>query len=370
VDSSAVVAMMARAGGGPVKTFSIGFADKHYDETGYARMVAQRYATQHRELVIEPDAVAVLPRLVWHYGEPFADPSAVPTWYVSEMARREVTVALTGDGGDESFLGYSRYKAMHWLAWLDRAPQAARLGLARLAGLAPAQVQRRLKLRQIRSILAAPAASPAQRYLPTMAFFGDDDKAQGYGEAMRGFLGRPAATLLASYFAEGEGLVAGANRADVHTYLPDDLLVKIDVAGMAHGLEARSPLLDHEMVEWAASLPHSVRMKRGALKALFKSAMEPYLPRAVLHRPKRGFGCPIDRWFRDELKDMAYDILLAQSARQRGLFRPGYVRGLLDEHRTGRFDHQNRLWALLMLESWFRMWIDTSADATVLRPAA
>jgi asparagine synthase (glutamine-hydrolysing) len=370
VDSSAVVAMMARAGGGPVKTFSIGFADSRYDETGYAHMVAQRYATDHRELVIEPDAVAVLPRLVWHYGEPFADPSAVPTWYVSELARREVTVALTGDGGDEAFLGYSRYKAMHWLAQLDRVPQAGREGLALLAGLAPAQLQRRLKLRQIRAMLSSSASSPAHRYLPAIAFFGEDDKAEGYGEAMQGFLGCGAASLLAPYFGDRDGLVAGANRADIHTYLPDDLMVKIDVAGMAHGLEARSPLLDHELMEWAAALPYPVRMKRGVLKALFKSAMEPYLPRAILHRSKRGFGCPIDRWFRGELKDMAYDVLLSQSARQRGLFRPDYVRRLLDEHCTHCFDHQNRLWALLMLELWFRMWIDTSADAAILQPAA
>ena len=319
VNSSAVVAMMAQAGGGPVKTFSIGFADKRFDETRYARKIAQRYSTEHHELVVEPDAVAILPRLVWHYGEPFADPSAVPTWYVSEMARRHVTVALTGDGGDESFLGYGRYKAMHWLAQLDRLPKAARASLAQLIGLAPSQLQRRLKLRQIRSALMAPASAPAQRYLPTLAFFGDGDKAEGYGEAMHGYLGRSVAALLSPYFDEADGLVDGANRADIHTYLPDDLMVKIDVAGMAHGLEARSPLLDHELIEWAAAIPTAVRMKRGALKALFKSAMEPYLPRDVLYRPKRGFGCPIDRWFRLELKEMAYDILLSQRACQRAI---------------------------------------------------
>jgi asparagine synthase (glutamine-hydrolysing) len=368
VDSSAVVAMMARAGGGRVKTFSIGFADKNYDETRYARIVAQRYATDHHELVIEPDAVAVLPRLVWHYGEPFADPSAVPTWYVSEMARREVTVALTGDGGDEAFLGYSRYKAMHWLALLDRVPPSARLGLAKLVAMAPSDVQRRLKLQRIRSVLTCPATSAARRYLPTIAFFTDGDKTDGYGEAMRERPGDSAASLLAPHFTAEESLIAGANRADIHTYLPDDLMVKVDVAGMAHGLEARSPLLDHELIEWAAALPPRIKMKHGALKALFKSAMEPYLPRAVLYRPKRGFGCPIGRWFRHELKDMAHDILLSQSARQRGLFRPDYVDRLLDEHGSGRFDHQNRLWALLMLELWFRMWIDAPADSAVLEP--
>jgi asparagine synthase (glutamine-hydrolysing) len=369
VDSSAVVAMMARAGG-RVRTFSIGFADRRYDETSYARMVAQRYATDHHELLVEPDAVAVVPQLVWHFGEPFADPSAVPTWYVAEMARRHVTVALTGDGGDECFLGYGRYKAMRWLARLDLVPQAGRAGLAQLFAAAPPSVRRRFKLCRIADALKAPRASPARRYLPTLAFFGDGDKGEGYGEAMRNFCDRSVADLLAPYFGAGRNLVTGANRADIHTYLPDDLMVKVDVAGMAHGLEARSPLLDHELVEWAAALPDTVKMPGGALKALFKSAMEPYLPRAVLYRPKRGFGCPIDRWFRGELKEMAYDILLSQSARQRGLFQPGYVRRLLDEHCADRFDHHNRLWALLMLESWYRMWIDAPADAALLQPAA
>jgi asparagine synthase (glutamine-hydrolysing) len=215
-----------------------------------------------------------------------------------------------------------------------------------------------------------PVTLPAHRYIPAIAFFGDDDKAAGYGEAMRGFLGRSAAALLAPYFSDAEDLVEGANRADIHTYLPDDLMVKVDVAGMAHGLEARSPLLDHQLMEWAAALPYPVRMRRGTLKALFKSAMEPYLPRAVLDRRKRGFGCPIDRWFRGELKAMAYDILLSQSARQRGLFRPDYISRLLDEHSSYRVDHQNKLWALLVLELWFRMWIDNSANAGALRPAA
>jgi asparagine synthase (glutamine-hydrolysing) len=368
VDSSAVVAMMARSLGRPVKTFSIGFADKEYDETRYARMVAQHCRTNHRELVVEPDAVAVLPRLVWHYGEPFADPSAVPTWYVSEMARRDVTVVLTGDGGDECFLGYPRYKAMYWLSQLDRLPRAGPLGMAQLIGWAPPYLQRRLRLQQIRSMLLASASSPADRYLPTLAFFSDGDKKTGYGEAMEGHFGRPAASLLAPYFDDAGSLAAGANRADIHTYLPDDLMVKTDVAGMAHGLEARSPLLDHELVEWAVALPASLKMKGGALKALFKSAMKPYLPRTILDRPKRGFGCPIDRWFRAELKEMAYDTLLSQRARQRGLFRAAYVSDLLDQHCSSRADHQNRLWALLMLELWFRMWIDAPADAGLSLP--
>src|SRR5271165_5597479 len=332
VDSSAVVAMMARVGGGTVKTFSIGFSAKQYDETRFARMVAERYATDHQELVVEPDAVTVLPRLVWHYGEPFADPSAIPTYYVSEMARRKVTVALNGDGGDESFLGYNRYKAMRLVSRLDGMPRWSRTGLERLLALGPRSVQRRFKLPRIRGVLQAPEEQPGRRYSFTIASFTDCDKENGYGEALRIQRERSALDLLETYFAETDSLVAGANWADLHTYLPDDLMVKVDVASMAHGLETRSPLLDHVLMEWAAGIPEQVRMARGVSKALFKSAMKPYLPAELLYRPKMGFSLPVDHWFRNELKEYAYDVLLSQRTTERGLFRPDYVKVLLDEH--------------------------------------
>jgi asparagine synthase (glutamine-hydrolysing) len=370
VDSSSIVAMMARAGGGPVKTFSIGFSAKEYDETRYARMVAERYATDHEELVVEPDAVAVLPRLVWHYGEPFADSSAIPTYYVSELARRKVTVALNGDGGDECFLGYNRYKAMHHLSRLDRMPRWGRFGLDRCLALVPAEAQRRLRIARIRSVLQAPEGQPGRRYAFTIVSFTDEDKRRAYGERLQLALERSTLDLIEPYFAAANGLVAGANWADIHTYLPDDLMVKVDVASMAHGLESRSPLLDHVLMEWAAALPAEDRMRGGVTKALFKRAMEPFLPRELLYRPKMGFGCPVDHWFRNELKELAYDTLLSESARRRGLFRPDFVRLLLDEHCARRRDHHTRLWALLMLELWFGMWIDAPAEAAVLRPAA
>jgi asparagine synthase (glutamine-hydrolysing) len=370
IDSASVVATMARVGGRRVKTFTIGFGDPRFDETRYARMVAKRYGTDHEEYIVEPDTVAVLPRLVWHYGEPFADPSAIPTYYVSEMARRKVTVALNGDGGDEAFLGYSRYRAMRHLAQLDLLPQWGRSALARLLACAPAGLQRQLKLPQIRDVLEASAGHAERRYGGTIVFFNDRDKQAGYGEAMRDQLARSALDLLAPYFAAADGLLAGANWADLHTYLPDDLMVKVDVASMAHGLETRSPLLDHVLLEWAVSIPADVKMAGGRTKALFKRAMEPYLPREVIYRKKMGFGMPIDEWLRTELKALAYDTLLSQPARERGLMRSDYVRLLLDEHSSGRRDHHTRLWALLMLELWFRMWIDGSPEQAVLRPAA
>jgi asparagine synthase (glutamine-hydrolysing) len=363
VDSSAVVATMARVGPGTVKTFSIGFSAKQYDETRYARILAERYATEHEEMVVEPDAVAVLPRLLWHYGEPFADPSAVPTYYLSQLARQRVTVALNGDGGDECFLGYPRYQAMRYLARLDRAPDWGRAALERSLALMPRFLQRQFKIPRIRAVLRAARRHPGQRYARTLAVFGDDDKQECYGRAMREHLQRSALDLFEPYFEPGGNLVGAANRADIHTYLPDDLLVKVDVASMAHGLEARSPLLDHALVEWAVGLPAEVRMARGATKTLFKSAMAPYLPAELLRRPKMGFSCPVDQWFRNQLKELAYDTLLSQSACGRGLFRPDRIGVMLDEHCAGRNDHHRRLWALLMLELWFRMWIDDPAPA-------
>jgi asparagine synthase (glutamine-hydrolysing) len=370
VDSSAVVAMMARIGGGAIKTFSIGFSARQYDETYYARMVAQRYATEHQEFVVEPDAVTVLPRLVWHYGEPFADPSAIPTYYISEMARRKVTVALNGDGGDECFFGYNRYRAMHLVSRLDRIPQWSRTGLERLLALAPSSVQRRFKVPRIRGVLQAPEEQPGQRYAPTIVAFTDYDKDDSYSELMRAQRRGSAIDLLEPYFTEADTLTAAANWADLHTYLPDDLMVKVDVASMAHGLESRSPLLDHALMEWAAEIPEEVRMARGVTKALFKSAMEPYLPAELLYRPKKGFSPPVDQWLRNDLKELAYDTLLSQSSTERGLFRREYVLRLLDEHSGLVRDHHPRLWVLLMLELWFQMWIDAPAGTESFRPAA
>jgi len=217
-------------------------------------------------------------------------------------------------------------------------------------------------------LLEAPDQRPSRRYAFTIVYFTDDDKAAGYGNAMQEHLACNALDLIEPYFAEADSLVSGANWADIHTYLPDDLMVKVDVASMAHGLESRSPLLDHVFMEWAAEIPEQIKIAHGETKSLFKSAMEPYLPRELLYRPKMGFGCPVDHWFRSELKEFAYDVLLSRSARDRGLFRPDYVRCLLDEHCTLTRDHHTRLWALLMLELWFQMWIDPPAAPEALRP--
>ncbi len=359
VDSSAVVAMMAQAGAGRVKTFSIGFREAEYDETRWARMVAERYSTDHEELIVEPDAVDVVPKLVWHYGEPFADSSAVPTYYVSAMARRHVTVALNGDGGDESFLGYPRYERC-WDRDRASAPSEAVRRLANaLAHFFPPFTARIPVVRIARRVLRTWSTTPADFYAPSIVYFRDEDKLAGYSDMMRSYLASSTMTLLDTYFAAAPSLTSGASWADLHTYLPDDLLVKVDVASMAHSLEARSPFLDHVLMEWAATIPVAEKL-HGGLKSLLKEAMEPHLPHELLHRPKMGFGVPIDHWFRRELEPMARDVLLDATARRRALFRPRWVESTIDEHVSGRYSHHTRLWAMLMLELWFRMWIDAN----------
>ncbi len=360
VDSAGVVAAMARVSSGPVKTFTIGFDDAAYDERRFARMVAERYGTDHHEFVVEPRALEVLPRLVWHYGQPFADSSALPTWYVSEITRAHVTVALNGDGGDEAFLGYPRYAGCRMGTWWDRLPAAPRRALAALGRALPFATSRHRALRYARRFLIDAAAPPAERYGRWIAYFNALQKDALYGERMRAQLDRDPLDRLAPWLGEACD-DARAAYADIHSYLPDDLLVKVDVASMAHGLEARSPFLDHELMAFAATIPASQKMRGAQTKTLLKSALEPWLPRAALYRPKMGFGAPIERWFRDEMKPLVYDTLLSGRALSRGLFREGAVRAMLDEHASGRAAHQHRIWALLMLELWFAMWIDPAA---------
>ncbi len=358
VDSSAVVAMMARHSSGRVKTFCIGFDEASYDERAYARMVAERYATDHHEMVVRPKAMAILPLLVWHYNEPFADPSAIPTYYVAQMARRHVTVVLNGDGGDESFLGYSRYSQCLETEWIGHLPRSVRQFASRIVQSIPPDVDRYRVLRVFRRWLSYVSEKDSRRYAPSMAYFYDHDKVAGYDRLLSSFLPNSSLDLLEPYFQQSSSYVGGAAWADIHTYLPDDLLVKVDIASMAHGLEARSPLLDHKLMEWAARIPPAQKMKGGVSKAILKSTLEPFLPKDVLYRPKMGFGVPIDGWLKDELKEFAYDTLLSSHARQRGLMRSDHVQSMLDEHCNGIRLHHTRLWALLMLELWFQMWID------------
>jgi asparagine synthase (glutamine-hydrolysing) len=365
VDSSAVVAFMREAHTGPVKTFSIGFDEAAWDEREHALAVARHLGTDHEARVVRPDAAALLPTLAWHYDEPFADSSAIPTFAVCALARTRVTVALSGDGGDEAFIGYDRYLATRLGALIDLVPRPLRALGSRVANrLAPADSK--ATTYRIRRLLERLGHDRERRYALWTTYFDDEAKRALYTRefAARTQGGSSLALIEAALAgSDGRSFLERAVHSDVQMYLPDDLLVKIDVASMAHSLEVRSPLLDHRVAEFAASLPVHLKLRGLTRKHLLKAVARPMLPAGVLDRRKMGFAVPLDRWFREDLREMAYDVLLGTRASQRGYFDPALVRRYLDEHVAGVRHHHARLWSLLMLEWWHRTWIDQRAPS-------
>ena len=353
IDSSAVVALMAESG--PVKTFSVGFEEDAFNELPYAREVAQRYSTDHHEFVVRPRAMDVLPKLVEHYGEPYADSSAVPTYYLAQVTAAHVTVALNGDGGDELFAGYDRYKLLSAYEALARVP-AGGAGAQRLAEalgyLGPVRLRR---------FLQAVSARPEESYARTVSHFPPEEKDALYSAEMRERVGGlDSYRLLYDVYggSDAPDLLGRTLHADTVTYLPGDLLVKVDIATMANSLEGRSPLLDHQLVEFAARLPSHLKLRRGTGKHVLRRAVADLLPPRILGRRKKGFGVPVARWLRGELKEMLTDLLLSPRAAARPFFRPEAVRRLCEHHVAGRGDRSNQLWALLMLELWCRRFLD------------
>ncbi len=362
VDSSAVVALMAEASPTPVKTFSIGFDEQDFSELHHARRVAEHVGAEHHEFVVRPDALEVLPTLVEHYGEPYADSSAIPTYYVSRETRRHVTVALNGDGGDECFGGYERYAAMRISETYRRLPRALREGVIRQAvGLLPSRGLRRGRVHKAQRFLRAASLPPAERYARWVSVFDPEAKRELYTEEfLRETEGRGAARLLAPWFARanGAGVVDAALLADTMTYLPNDLLVKVDIASMAVSLEARSPFLDHHVIEFAASLPERLKVRGMTTKYILKKVLGRLLPQENLTRSKMGFGVPIGHWFRGEMQGFLREHLLNGRAARRGLVRPERVRQMVELHARGERDFTHQLWTLLMLELWFERFID------------
>jgi asparagine synthase (glutamine-hydrolysing) len=362
IDSSAVVALMSEESSAPVKTFSIGFEEQDFSELHHARRVAEHVGADHHEFIVRPDAMEVLPTLVDHYGEPYADSSAIPTYYVSRETRRHVTVALNGDGGDECFAGYERYAAMQLAETYRRVPSALREGFIRqLIELMPSSELRRSRVRDVKRFARAASLPAVERYLRWISVFDSDAKDDLYTDEFRARM-RPhrAADFIAPWFARanGAGVVDAALLADTMTYLPNDLLVKVDIASMANSLEARSPFLDHHVIEFAASLPSELKLRGRTTKYLLKKVLRKLVPVENLERRKQGFGVPIGHWFRGEMKGFLREILLTEKSLNRGLFKPEAVRRLVDDHVAGRADHSHRLWTLLMLELWFNRFID------------
>jgi asparagine synthase (glutamine-hydrolysing) len=351
VDSSAVVALMAESSARPVHTFTIGFEDHDgFDERPYARLVAERFGTEHVEFVVKPDAVDLVERLVWHHDQPFGDSSAMPTFLLSELTRRHVTVALCGDGGDEIFAGYERFAAALALDRFQRLPPALRTGAATAASLVPAGA--------VGGRGASLQRFMARSDLPLL------DAYLGWVNVVplqwrHALLGEPSDSATAGYReqwlgSEGCDLLDRLLQLNLDTYLLDDLLPKVDRMSMAHALEVRAPFLDRELVEFALRLPRAARLRGMNGKRALKRAFRGLLPREVLHRRKHGFGVPLDRWFRTGLRPYLEATLGAPDARTRQHLDGDALDRMLSEHQSGAANHRDSLWALLTLEVFLR----------------
>ena len=362
VDSSTVVALMAQESARPVKTFSIGFEEQDFSELKYAKRVAKHVGAEYNEFIVRPDALEVLPTLVEHYGEPYADSSAIPTYYVSKETRKYVTVALNGDGGDESFAGYERYAAMRIAEAYNRVPAALRkIFVEAPVNLLPTSELRRSRFRDAKRFLRAANLPRTERYFRWVSTFNGDSKSNLYTRDFAASVaGRNASAILDRWFgrANGSGTLDATLLTDQMTYLPNDLLVKVDIASMANSLEARSPFLDHNLIEFAASLPENLKMRGFETKSLLKKVAARLVPKDVVYRRKMGFGVPVGKWFRGEMKDFVRGVLLSERSLKRGIIRREALERYVKEHTSARRDHSFQIWTLLMLEMWFQRFID------------
>ncbi|MCG3203762.1 MAG: Asparagine synthetase [glutamine-hydrolyzing] 1 [Elusimicrobia bacterium] len=349
VDSTLVVGTMSRLSSRPVKTFAIGFQEEKFSELAYAKEVAQYFKTDHTEFVVKPHMADVLPKLAWHYGEPYGDSSALPSFYLARETRKHVTVALTGDGGDENFAGYRRYVAMKMMRFLDWMPQNFRRSLSPVGNILP-----RKGRRFVRDIWGASASN---RYFNTIGIFGENEKKSMYTSDFFAQVGPGDRSV--QYLNDVLGKFShldGTNQllaTDFETYLPECLMVKMDIATMANSLEARSPFLDHELIDLAFRFPVEWKLKglRGA-KWILKQAFSDLLPASIAQRSKMGFGIPLAAWFRGELRNLWRDQVLSSAALARGYFQRSWLEKMFDEHVSGKRDHGYRMWVLLMLEMW------------------
>jgi asparagine synthase (glutamine-hydrolysing) len=362
LDSSLIVAYMARHTSERVKTFAIGFTgEESFDETAHARRVAEYLGTDHHEFIVEPDAIDLLPFLVWHHDQPFADSSAIPTYLVSKLTRDHVTVALTGDGGDELFAGYERFYAANLAARYRRLPGLVRSGIETAVGLLPEATSYRGLAQRARRFVTGATMFPAAAYFSWVRLFDDDQ----IGALINGSFDRAPTAHFAALFDPGDPRDITAQLLDVNlaTYLPDDLLIKTDRCSMAASLEARAPFLDHRLVEFAARIPSNLKLNGKTTKHILKEAAAGLLPDDIIHRPKHGFGVPVGRWFREDLRDYAREVLLDPAALRRGYFREAALKTLLEEHTSGSRNHGQRIWTLLTFEWWHRLFIDPSTPA-------
>jgi asparagine synthase (glutamine-hydrolysing) len=368
IDSSTIVALMARHMNQPVKTFSIGFNEDSYDELKYARVTAKRFGTDHHEFIVTPEICDVVDKLVWHLDEPFADQAAIPNYIVAKMAREHVTVVLSGDGGDELFAGYTRYLIEHKRRSFAQLPRVVREKMMQpLSERLPHGMFGRNYLHNI-------ALDPIDRYLDSVSLFTGLNKRLLYSRGFKEDLGGNG--HLEMFFREFSGRVKTGNALDrllyidSKTYLPGDILAKVDRTSMAASLEARAPLLDHKLIDFVTRIPASLKLSGMETKHLFKRAVKDLIPDEILNRPKQGFGVPIQQWINHQLKARIRETLMDRQTQQRGFIDQHYVNVLLDEHERGRRDHSSALWALLMLELWLRTFVDRPGSSALVKESA
>lgn len=367
VDSSAVVALMAKADASPVNTCSISFGDKDYDESSYARKVAEKFGTNHHQKQVDPEDFDLLKRLAKVYDEPFADSSALPTYRVCEEARRHVTVALSGDGGDEIFAGYRRYR---WHDLEERVrrvvPQGIRRPLFGLAGSVYPKMDWAPRVLRAKSTLQAVARSSAEGYFHSVSILPDHLREQLYSDGFKKSLqGYRAVDLIRHHMdrAPTDHYLSKAQYVDLKTYLPGDILTKVDRASMAHSLEVRVPLLDHHFVEWSGRVPPDRKLHGREGKYIFKKAMEPDLPSDILYRPKMGFAIPLAKWFRGPLESHARQLILGNTLEETGFFNMKTLEKLVNQHMSGMSDHSQVLWALMMFSGFLDQVHDERPDS-------
>lgn len=361
VDSSTIVGLMSRHTARPVKTFSIGFREDGFDELKYARLAAARFETEHHEFIVTPEICHIVDELCWHLDEPFADESAIPTYAVSKLAREHVKVVLSGDGGDELFAGYTRYVLDRSRSKFARLPRVVRQGLMQpLSRSLPHGAWGRNYLHNV-------ALDPLQRYLDSISLFTDLNKHSLYSADFRAQLrGQHCAATL---FEEYQSRVHSAEPVDTllyldsKTYLPGDILTKVDRMSMAVSLEARVPLLDHKLIEFVTRIPAELKMKGAETKHIFKRAVRGLVPDEILDRPKQGFGLPMQKWINQELRGYIHDVLLDHKTLTRGYFNQDYIALLFDEHDRARRDQSRPLWTLFMFELWQRTFLDAPKTA-------
>jgi asparagine synthase (glutamine-hydrolysing) len=355
IDSTVITGVMQELSSQPTKTFTIGFPVDGFDESAYAQAAATHLGTEHQLLEVKPDSVELLNKLAWLFDEPFADSSAVPTYYVSELTRDHVVVALTGDGGDELFAGYDRYPTVHNLRRVDRMPTFLRKAISGpMAKILPGKAESSFT-RRLRNRMQIMGGTPSQRYCNWVTYFPlslrnelyHTEWSQQFNELEQGAF---ISELFSSSSLDNGGL--SAMRTDLRSYLPCDLLAKVDITSMAHGLECRSPFLDHKVVEAAGKFKFAEMTQPGRTKPILTDTFAKHFPESLKNRKKMGFTVPLDSWFRNSLQDYSQDMLLAEDAFCSRYFKPSAIENMLRDHHTGKWNHGERIWSLLFLETW------------------